>query len=315
MTIQTSSDLTTGTKYDKPYRPTHTGIILTINGVTYHSLKECCEKLNLNYGFITSRRPASKYQYEQVIYDCLAREEAKNDYKPQKRPLKGACIYRYKGRSYRTRADACKDLDICLATLEYQMRKHRSFEMAVEHCLSVRKKGSRQPVTVNGVLYPNKHAACSEAGISYKAVMRYVTNKNCSFEDAINYYLSLGSDIIRNRPVQVKIGDKIFPSIKECCIRYGISIEGVREYMKNHDCSIEDAINHVREMKHNRTVLFNGKRYKTILACCKDLRIEYSQVNQYKFHHKTSSAVAIAAVLYKKIAREEEFRQFKEACR
>lgn len=192
------------------------------HGKAYPSIKQCCERLGINY------RSVMSYHYE---YQCSI--ELSIDHHVS---LKKSKMFFFRNRKWKNVRNCCDFYEInydSMMSLVYSFGY--TTEEAMEHYVQW-KEESR--ILYKGKSYKNLPTCCKEYGIKPGSVRAYARRKSCSITKAISYCIKVKSE--REFPYN----GKMYVSMPECCREYGINPISVRDRAKRKNCTWEEAVSY-----------------------------------------------------------------------
>lgn len=126
------------------------------------------------------------------------------------------------------------------------------------------KRGRSKPITIDGVYYKSRVAACEAYGITYNSVLNRVRKTGMSWEEAISKGESLFSVTV--------FGDR-YRSTTEFCHITGLCIPTARKYIKN--VTSDEDISAILELYYNFVV--NGEmKHKEFKSKVDKIRSKYN---------------------------------------
>ena len=263
-------------------------VSVTVRGVTYDTLKDCCTDLGISYDSVISYR----YYHKDVSYADIIEQKLNSD-EPRDTTVT------VNGVTYNSTEECCTALninydDIILAKQKfsrYPIGKIISNKMYLESYKEPYHKrkinsdtdviSRAKPITFDGVEYKSVRECCLAVGIDYdKVINRKTIYKGKTYEEIIREYLE---GVCTTRIV---VNGKVYNSMSQYCKSEGIDAS-LFSYLKNKhkDKSLEDITEMIKTDAYGTLVVINGVKYHSVMKCCRELGVDYRSVKAYKHNH------------------------------
>lgn len=161
----------------------------------------------------------------------------------------------------------------------------------------IRNRAQRnKAVTIDGVTYASRTAACRELNITYDYVVKRMQQKKESFEDAVVAMLRNRGDRNGQRLGQkktVSYAGTEYRSLRALCNSLGIKYTTIVDRVTRGK-SIEDAI--AESLNPHNTVTVNNKAYPTLAAAASANKVSVARVRRRMVKHGYTPEQAILDV-------------------
>lgn len=245
---------------------------VTYNGITYNSLRECCETLKIDRKKVTNYAFYYKISFAEAIDYLLAPKE--NSY------------FLYEGKEYSSVVECCKEYGIISASVHSYLYRNRSatIQNAIDYIREITDK--TRFIWKDGVTYRSFAVFCKEKGISVSSARDKARKNKISLAEAAEYYIQKKDTSLKNFDYE----GKMYSSIPKCCAEYQIVAASVYAYLYKHPSSkISEAIDYVRQLKLKKKFLWkDGTLYDSFPEFCREKGINPNSVrNKAKFNKIT----------------------------
>lgn len=170
----------------------------------------------------------------------------------------------FKGKLYDNSFDLCREYHLNYSVVYSTMRKRNmSFVDTVAYYVEKNEHPEQDGFVYQGVLYTSKIACCDAFGLNPNTINNYANKENCTYQEAIDYFNAQGK-----RDFSFEYQGERYNSLKDATQSLGLSYRTVQAYKASHKCTNQEALDSVRAV-----FSYNGKTYKNVRACLKDLGI------------------------------------------
>ena len=234
---------------------------LVIRGKRYATQKEAAQKLGISITSITTIMRKYDISFEEAVEERLRRQEKREKEKIEKAKKKkqsqmttSASANKdepdqqlvVKGESFSSQQDICKKFGLTVYKVKKAMvNQDRSFSEAAEFILDGGDPDQSENVMVHGRSFSSITSALSAYGISFDLFQRRRRSSDLDIDALIE---ELAADIpdladpVGSKRKKYIIHGKSFASKKEALGATGLSEYRVNNYMSQHQCSFEVAV-------------------------------------------------------------------------
>ena len=287
-------------------------------GILYLSKKNCCEKLGFEYGSVLGYRHTNNCSFTEAL-DHFMEIREQNQFVFRNRnwlnldnccefygvnkftvrhyqydygdtiqeALEKAIKYTkqikfvYKGKTYPSLAKCCREMGIPESTVRKCMAETgKTGAVALTHCIKKaeeRKYSNPSPFFYREKEYSMFTECCREFNLEPNKVRQKSISLNSSLQDALDFFL-LDHPVRRKKNFDDNYS---IESVSATCRQYGIKRADVYNYIKDNQCSKEEAIRYYIAVKNKigtGPITFEGVKYVDVRECCRKLGISYRWV-------------------------------------
>ena len=287
-------------------------------GILYLSKKNCCEKLGFEYGSVLGYRHTNNCSFTEAL-DHFMEIREQNQFVFRNRNwlnLDNCCVFYgvnkftvrhyqydygdtiqealekaikytkqikfvYKGKTYPSLAKCCREMGIPESTVRKCMAETgKTGAVALTHC--IKKAEERKYSNPSPFFYREKEYAmftecCREFNLEPNKVRQKSISLNSSLQDALDFFL-LDHPVRRKKNFDDNYS---IESVSATCRQYGIKRADIYNYIKDNQCSKEEAIRYYIAVKNKigtGPITFEGVKYVDVRECCRKLGISYRWV-------------------------------------
>lgn len=209
--------------------------LVKYNGKTYINMREACEALEIDYGFVMGIRHNKNLTKEEAIREVL---EGSPEGKPST-PRK----FVFRGEEFKSLAEACEQHQLSIeAVREHKKRKDFTNVEVLEYCLSNNIAMLNKCFFFRGKEYTSFKDACKKNNVSYQTVSDRKRREKISSKEALAKQLDK----------RIEFRGKTYDTLEAACKEWGITTPKVRERSKSKGVSkIEALAFYVDNLKKN----------------------------------------------------------------
>ena len=229
-------------KTNKKYRK---GILITLEGKTFDSIKEACEYYNISYSTISNRLNRG-WTIEEAF--GLTNKENKHGKKP----------ITIQDNVFKSLAEACRYYNLSYNIVSNRLNRGWTIEEAFE---LVYRNNNCNTVIVKGKTFNSVKEACDYYGLNYGTVNGRI-HKGWSIEKAFDKPTNIKRKNNKNsKSKPITVDGKYFECIKDAAEYYGLNY-GTLKWKLRTGCSIEDAFN----LKERKFIESGSKLIELVLT-------------------------------------------------
>lgn len=297
------------------------------NKTIYHSFESCCRIHNINPSTVKHYAKKNHFLFRHALTRCLE--------------LRSENVFLFEGKEYPTFSACCTVYDVDyyqIRDLSYRIgvTKDEALKLSIKECkenyiISYRcsitemdqiycKLKNIEKFFYNGKKYTNLSSACKKNKIS-ESLIRSHARKNHIFlhqalDECLKYKRQKSQELIVDTKNYKKIyyypkwnpvifrGNR-FLSIADCCSVYQVDPANVRDYIRRHNCSIQDGLemylcgiadyrgSYGNEMNTARSIPFRNSIYKNLVECCEQYNVNWNSVTSYSSKTNCSKQEAL----------------------
>ena len=190
----------------------------------------------------------------------------------------------YKGKSYSSMSDLCKEKGLSCDTVEARLKRGWTLEDAVETPI-----GHNNFITYKGKTYKSLKALCEELGLD-----RDIIKDRMLYHHSLDKAIEMGDKIPNGKPIMYK-GIQ-YKSIRKLCKEKNKDYKLVHSRLKN-GYTIEEAI--CSDNLHHKPVIINGVEYSSISEACRAYKTPASRaISRLQIGWSVEEAVTIPRNMY-----------------
>ena len=157
------------------------------NGVTYKSMLQCCQTLNVNYTYMLFLKKKHKITSQEAIEHLVKKLRPKN------------VSITFRGITYENRYKLCNSYNVSFTTIYSYMKKYDvnflvAFSLYLEkkeRCKikkNIRSKPNKYTVIYKGKTYKNMSQCCKELNLNYGSVRQTKSLFKFTNEQVLDYF-------------------------------------------------------------------------------------------------------------------------------
>ena len=219
-------------------------------------------------------------------------------------------IFNYDGVEYKNFAECCRKLGLSNVNVGSYARSHNiSKQEAITFYLENNGKyPNRKPFSFNGTEYRCFSECCEELGFPVSTIKMYAIQTNVSLQASLEHHL-------KNRRPRTTFTYKgvDYKNFSTCCKELGIDYRTIANYAKNHNLSREESLDIHFGSESGKLIarkreefIYDGKVYKSFSECCRELKLNKSDISKCSKYNNISKQEAIRAFLDKREARKNK---------
>lgn len=217
--------------------------------------------------------------------------------------------YEYEGVTYSGKKKYCEELGINYSTvLTYKREKNCSFEEAIAHYLSLKKK---KTFVFRNRKWLSLDKCCAFYGVNKYSVLNYIYTYDYTIQESLEIMIKHAEKL------KFQYKGKWYPSFQNCCEEMGIPACTVKKCMKETGRSKTVALNYCIKQAENRKnfnpspFTYRNKEYPSFILCCKEYNLKAEQVRLKSLSQDISLQEALDFYLLQHpVKRKQEYDRY-----